>query len=367
MQRRSPTATGLVSAVAAVVGLAVGFGAGYEAHSPHSARPSSQLAAPNLAGGGQALPIGPARPSTARVPWDGTVSAWSSLPPKGREIYVGIDDGNVRYPADLQMLQQHEWPLTFFIPKVQLDEDVPFWQSAITTGGKLEDHSVNHPAMAGRSLDFQTQQICDQADEAKLQLGRRPVLFRPPYGSYDATTLEAAKTCGMRAVVLWDATVNDGVIRTQHGGPLEPGDIVLMHFRTTFAEDFGAVVREVEQQGLTVGSLEKRFASNALLNAGPPNPPPSNGSLNEETGALPSPTYAAPSTHVDASPTGRRGASASPTLRRSPSRSASPSAHPSPSPSRRGLPTLIVGPSPSPSDSPSSSPAPPPPTASPSP
>ncbi|HVU73157.1 MAG TPA: polysaccharide deacetylase family protein [Mycobacteriales bacterium] len=360
MQRRAILAT----TVAAVVGLGVGFGAGYAAHSPAPARTAAE-AAPQLAGGGQALPIAPSRRVSPRIAWDGTVSAWSSLPPQGREIYVGIDDGTVRNPEDFQLLRRHSWPVSFFIPKVQLDEGIPFWKTAVTTGGLLEDHSVDHPALAGRSLEFQTGEICGQADEAKLQLGRRPVLFRPPYGSYDQTTLEAAKACGMRAVVMWDATVNDGVIRTQHGGPLEPGDIVLMHFRTTFAEDFGAVMQQVQQQGLTVGSLEKRFASNRLLNAGPPSPPPGNGSLNEETGALPTPAYVAP-TSAYVPPTPRRSASASPSPRRSPSHSASRSA--SPTPSTHGLPSIVIThTSEPPSEPPPSSSSPPSPTESPSP
>ena len=372
VQRRTPSVTVLVSGVAAVVGLAVGFGAGYAAHVPGSSRPSS-ISQPNLASGGQALPIRPTRPAGTRVAWDGTVSAWSSLPPKGREIYIGIDDGTIRNPADFQLLRRHSWPLTFFIPKVQLDEDVEFWKTAISTGGKLEDHTVDHPALAGHDVDFQTQEICDQADEAKLQLGRRPVLFRPPYGSYDQTTLDAAKTCGMRAVVLWDATVNSGVIRTQHGGPLEPGDIVLMHFRSTFAEDFGAVMAQVEQQGLTVGSLEKRFASNQLLNTGPPNPPPSNGSLDEENGTLPTPAYVAPTyaptSHVSATPTARRSASASPSGHRSPTHSPTPSVAPTAAPSTIGLPTIITHSTEPPSSAPpsSSSEPPPPPTETPTP
>jgi hypothetical protein len=59
----------------------------------------------------------------------------------------------------------------------------------------------------------------------------------------------------MKAVVLWTAAVNDGVVQFQVGDKLKAGDIVLMHFRHTFAADFQAFLNRAKQDGLTVVPL----------------------------------------------------------------------------------------------------------------
>ena len=44
---------------------------------------------------------------------------------------------------------------------------------------------------------------------------RRPVLFRPPFGTKDATTLRAAHDCGIKAAFMWKETVHKGKVRYQ--------------------------------------------------------------------------------------------------------------------------------------------------------
>lgn len=89
----------------------------------------------------------------------------------------------------------------------------------------------------------------------------RPRLFRPPYGTYDTTTLRAAADCGITAVVLWRAAMGPAELTFTHGPHrLLPGDIVTvdpdelsgpgLRERTT------RLLRAVQGQGLTVGHLE---------------------------------------------------------------------------------------------------------------
>jgi hypothetical protein len=55
----------------------------------------------------------------------------------------------------------------------------------------------------------------------------------------------------MRVVVQWTAAVNNGVVQLQVGDKLRPGDIVLMHFRKTFKEDYTAFIDQARKDGLT--------------------------------------------------------------------------------------------------------------------
>ncbi len=61
----------------------------------------------------------------------------------------------------------------------------------------------------------------------------------------------------MKASFTWMETTNKGKIRFQNGQKLiNPGDIILMHFRPAFIEDFLAVLKVIHKSGLTPALLE---------------------------------------------------------------------------------------------------------------
>jgi peptidoglycan/xylan/chitin deacetylase (PgdA/CDA1 family) len=65
----------------------------------------------------------------------------------------------------------------------------------------------------------------------------------------NSNTAFAARSCGIRAIVLWKAATNDGRVDTQ-GGPLIAGDIVLMHFRADLRQNLENVLNAAKAQGL---------------------------------------------------------------------------------------------------------------------
>jgi peptidoglycan/xylan/chitin deacetylase (PgdA/CDA1 family) len=116
---------------------------------------------------------------------------------------------------------------------------------------------VSHPSLRGLPYAKQKQQICGSADDLGALFGRRPVLFRPPYGEYDKTTLRAAHDCGMKAVLRWKEAANAGHVFYQTAEKkVRPGDIILMHFRPAFVADFLAVLTAIRDAGLTPALLE---------------------------------------------------------------------------------------------------------------
>jgi len=80
-------------------------------------------------------------------------------------------------------------------------------------------------------------------------------MLRPPYGAYDLGTLVAAKVCGIRYLVLWRATMNDGRLTTW-GGPLQPGDIIIMHFDNHLLLNLQIACYLAALQGLHPARLE---------------------------------------------------------------------------------------------------------------
>jgi peptidoglycan/xylan/chitin deacetylase (PgdA/CDA1 family) len=167
-------------------------------------------------------------------------------------VFLTMDDGAVQDPDALKLMQQNgTHPVLFLNEKYVKGHEAYFKQILDATGATLGDHTVDHPNLKGKPYEFQRKEICDDADDFQKSLGVRPSIFRPPFGNYDQNTLKAAAACGMRAAVLWTAAVNDGVVQFQVGDKLRPGDIVLMHFRKTFKEDYTAFVEQAEKDGLT--------------------------------------------------------------------------------------------------------------------
>jgi peptidoglycan/xylan/chitin deacetylase (PgdA/CDA1 family) len=174
----------------------------------------------------------------------------SRIPTKEKVVFLTIDDGIVTNPKDAQLMQTEHVKATFFLVHRFISTDWNFFSDlAQQTGSDIQNHSYDHYQLPGKSYDFQKQDICNNADAFLQWFGKRPNLFRPSGGGYDATTQKAAADCGMRAIILWDATVNNGVVRYQRGS-MQPGDIVLMHFRSTFAEDLTAFAKAAKAAGL---------------------------------------------------------------------------------------------------------------------
>ena len=81
------------------------------------------------------------------------------------------------------------------------------------------------------------------------------MLFRPPGGAYNSTSQSIAASCGYRYVVNWTAAANDGRIDWQ-AGTMQPGDIVLFHFRDDLVQNLELLDTLCKQQGFTVARLE---------------------------------------------------------------------------------------------------------------
>ncbi len=114
-------------------------------------------------------------------------------------------------------------------------------------------------ALAQLSAHDQFEQLFEQAARVELQGAARPDLFRPPYGSFDATTMNQLHRLKM-LMVLWSVDTDDyeqpGVAtivqRALEGA--HPGAIILMHdaggTRTETVEALPIIIRELRAKGL---------------------------------------------------------------------------------------------------------------------
>ena len=199
-------------------------------------------------------PAPPAQPITA--PAGDAVEYLRRIPTTQKVAFLTIDDGYLKKPEAQELIAAAGVPVTLFLTTDAIKDDPEFFRPMVEAGAVIEAHSISHPSLRGRSYEFQRREICGSADRLAQWYGKRPTLFRPPYGNKDATTLRAAKDCGMAAAFFWTETVHKGKVRYQEGSAVQPGDIILMHFREAFRADFVAALTAIHRAGLTPALLE---------------------------------------------------------------------------------------------------------------
>jgi peptidoglycan/xylan/chitin deacetylase (PgdA/CDA1 family) len=210
------------------------------------------------AGGPPRLPVFGPVPLAAPVdPGNGPSAAWySAIPTTQKVAFITIDDGFTKDPQFIQVLRDSHVRVTLFLEINAIKDNPDYFRQVEAAGAVIEAHTISHPELIGTSYDFQKREICGSADQLGAWYERRPQLFRPPYGDKDATTLRVVHDCGMKAAFFWKETINAGIVRFQVGNKVQPGDIMLMHFRPTVVQDFIAGLQAIKDAGLTPALLE---------------------------------------------------------------------------------------------------------------
>ena len=246
--RRRRTRALIVGATIAVfaavaIGAVLALGGGGGGSSPRSSRHAARI--PPLPGPTPvAIDPGPLAPVFSRIETPDKV------------MFFTIDDGLIRDPAVVDYIRSEHIPVTMFILPRYVDQDPAYFRGIQALGASIQDHTVNHRPMNVMSYSRQVGEICGALDPLQATFGQRAWLFRPPYGVYNSDTRRAVRACGLEAMVVWQGTMNDGVLRLQHPGPLQPGDIILMHFRTDLRRNLEVLLNAARAAGLHPAPLE---------------------------------------------------------------------------------------------------------------
>jgi peptidoglycan-N-acetylglucosamine deacetylase len=154
--------------------------------------------------------------------------------PSRREVAIGFDDGPAAdTSAFVTMLQRSNAHATFFM----IGEEVsaayrPTLLRELRNGDVLGDHTFTHPDLTvTRGVRAQLQRTIAVI---RSLTGYTPCVFRPPYGDYDQSVLQTARSLGL-ATVLWNVDPSDyaqpgtGAIERRVLAQVGPGSIVISH------------------------------------------------------------------------------------------------------------------------------------------
>ncbi|MET7696077.1 polysaccharide deacetylase family protein [Streptomyces sp. NPDC005485] len=188
---------------------------------------------------------------------------FTTIPTKDRVVFLTIDDGAEKDPAFLRMMSELRIPYTAFLSDYLVKDNYGYFKKMRDRGVVLNNHTLHHPYLPGLSYERQKHEICGMQDIMAKQYGKRPKLFRPPYGNYNEDTLRAAKSCGIKYAPIWDEEVYvDHWEYREWDQDLHPGDIVLTHFRGrkdwkgTMPDMVRRFLKKVTDEGYAVARLE---------------------------------------------------------------------------------------------------------------
>ncbi len=180
--------------------------------------------------------------------------------PTGHEVALTFDDGPGPYSLRLVATLHHlHVPATFFAIGVMERWFSRATRAELRDGDVVGDHTQTHPFLATISPLDQRLQLLDQAAAIEEQGLPFPRLFRPPYGSFNATTLRDLREMHM-LMVLWSTDTSDftlpgvrAIVQRALAGA-HPGAIILMHDaggnRSETIAALPAIIRGLRRRGL---------------------------------------------------------------------------------------------------------------------
>jgi peptidoglycan/xylan/chitin deacetylase (PgdA/CDA1 family) len=154
---------------------------------------------------------------------------------RGHDVALTFDDGPGPYtPGVLDVLERYHVHATFFTIGRMLRYFGASTAREVQDGDVIGDHTENHPMLAQMSAHEQREELFEAIARIEFLGAPRSDLFRPPYGSFNATTFHLLHQLKL-LMVLWSVDTNDytqpgvGVIVERALAGAHPGAIILMH------------------------------------------------------------------------------------------------------------------------------------------
>lgn len=168
--------------------------------------------------------------------------------------------GNDDTQKIMDILKKHNVHVTFFMTGGWVESYPEDVKKIAADGHDLGNHSENHKQMSQLSKEECKKEIMSVHEKVKELTGKDMTLFRPPYGDYNDTLIDAVNECGYHAIqwdvdsLDWKDYGVDSIIRTvcEHKH-LGDGSIILCHNGAKYtAEALETLITNLQQQGYEI-------------------------------------------------------------------------------------------------------------------
>ena len=160
---------------------------------------------------------------------------------------------------------------TFFCNGTNLAANASQARRTVRADMAIGSHTWSHPDLLDRSPSSVTDEVAkDQAAWWRIARTTPAPLFRPPFGSYDRGTLDAAGEAGSRWTVLWDvdpqdwSSVSSEEIRRRVVSGSRPGSIVVLHVQPRTADALPGILAGLRRRGLRSVSVPELLRAGGL-------------------------------------------------------------------------------------------------------
>ncbi|AZV40894.1 polysaccharide deacetylase [Peribacillus asahii] len=151
-------------------------------------------------------------------------------------VALTYDDGpdNVYTPQILDILKEKNVKATFFIMGKQARAYPNEVKRMVNEGHAIANHTYSHFNTRKIWTDKIRKEILLTQAELERVVGRRPDIFRPPYGAYTKADMQLFNELGMRNILWsvdtldWSGATADDILEIIHRDT-SPGGIVLLH------------------------------------------------------------------------------------------------------------------------------------------
>jgi peptidoglycan-N-acetylglucosamine deacetylase len=190
---------------------------------------------------------------------------------------INVAWGNEYIPDMLETLKKHQVYATFFLEGRWVKNNPKLARMIVEAGHEVGNHSYSHPDM--KSL--QTSKVRDELkrtnDIIEVTTGEKVKWFAPPSGSYRDEVVEIADEMDMRTI-MWSVDTIDwqkpspNVLIDRVMGKMHKGAIVLMHPTASTANALNALIVQVKEKELRLGTVSSLMKEERILEEGDNSP-----------------------------------------------------------------------------------------------
>ena len=179
--------------------------------------------------------------------------------------------GNEDTKTLIDILGKYGVKTTFFVVGDWVNRYPESVRQLAEAGHEVMNHSMDHAHFSklGEGEIISNVDKCNALIEA--QTGRKPTLFRCPYGEYDDHVIEAVRSMGMTPVQ-WDVDSLDwkeipaDEIRTRVLKKVQPGSIVLFHNAAKHTpEALPGIIETLQSDGYTIVPISQLLLSGSYV------------------------------------------------------------------------------------------------------
>jgi polysaccharide deacetylase family sporulation protein PdaB len=160
----------------------------------------------------------------------------------------------------LEILKNNDVKATFFLCGYWVDKYPDEVKKIYESGHDIGNHSNTHPHSSKLSLEQNKQNITDCHNKIKNLLGIEPTLYRPPFGEYNNTVLDAARECGYYSIQ-WDIDsldwkelgIESEINKVLNHPHLNNGSIILFHNDAKYTPDcLDTIIKGLKEKGYEI-------------------------------------------------------------------------------------------------------------------